>query len=451
MATTHELRLPTGHKARPDIINADDAALGDVLTVEDDGSGGKRTALKPPGTDPGVPLGTPGNLALTLSAGDGIVSPAHSTPTVIPEFDVTPTVLNLTNVGALKLVCPTLVAGPTGTKITLYGIRFDGDTPTPIGVSATGPSVPVDVVNSLSGRDWANQGDYFDVDESFQIANVHVVLMIEGGDDEGEAIFGNVQLFAVSVDADTPPDPENPGPEIPQSESLIAEWIPVSGQSIPNAIAGSGGLPPLMLGSTTGSDSDDGTFASSPPRITTTSYGSFQHQFCRYVFSAGEAAALPDGFAIFVPFRVNSGGADKFVFGIVNPLGGRVASFFFDSSRIPLGTLSTSPSTSNTVGTTTVDNGEWNLAGLVFTGSRWKIVMNGVVEGDVAVGGPLTDTSTGTYIDFGWAGTNLSFAQGPDSVDTGTARIWIASGMNFSDAELAEMYAAVKLTYTALP
>jgi len=270
-------------------------------------------------------------------------------------------------------------------------------------------------------------------------------LVSVGGDAAADPAFGSLALIGAVVSASgTPPV------DIPWTPSAFAYWALTegSGQTVANKVA-EGPTRDLVLGNSTGADTYDTTWAAGPRRMQCPALPSFEHTYCRYVFSAGEAAALQNGFAIFMPMYLNSGPGDKSVFGIVNPSGGRVAWFFYDNTagRVPSARIGGS---GTAVGTTPMANGAWHQVGLIYTGTRVKCVVNGVVEGDVAAA-TIPTTATGTYIDFGWPGTNLSFAQGPDSMDFGDPLLFVAPGIDFTDAELLAMHAWFKLTYPDLP
>lgn len=464
MATINaELRQPDGQKTRPSDINADDSTLGQALISVDDGSGGKKTAFTDlpdsSGGDPGIPTGTPGNLGpLTLSAGSGVIianTPAAATR--VADFAVVPISLNLANVGALKMECPVLAAGPSGAKIGIRGIKYAGDTPTLLGTGGVGPFVAVDTQNLIDGVLWANSGDYFDVDPAFQINNVNCELVVYGGDGATETIIGNVYIFAVSVGADVPPFPETPDPEVPDDGVLFAAWLVTegSGQFVENKIVG--GVTPrrLTLGDNTGTTTRDPTWTAGPRRLATLGFATVDHH---YAFS-DDIPSLAAGCALFFYGDITTlGGLTKYLCGVedgantdhtiqVVDVGG------VGKARAQI-TENTGGGTSRTAtGTTTIANGSKHLFGLVHNGTTLGVYVDpddGLPEATTACAAAFEVNAPPRRLVIGAGRTPTTGINGPDVWAFGDVALYVGASVP-NAAAIAELYAAFKLVYTDLP
>lgn len=451
-------------------VDRDDLEVGHIAyrITYTDGDGTEQTfegdeEIPPLGVagDPGVPLGTPGNWSHNFVPVDSgtFVLGAHG---AAAESLGTGKYRRVLVAGGYVRGQATVVVAGYVTAYLDCRVSLDGGATWE--TDLLGLRVPLRDPDGLIGSQGFVQAVGFAVavDPAF-VGEVLLDAVVVGGDDTA---VPEIQNFIVeSTSAEPPPadgEDEPITPEIPRTADLLAAWKleEGAGETIANKVAGSGGVPVLAVGSTTSAgDGHETTWATSPRRMTCPSLPSFQHTYCRYVFSAGEAAALANGFAIFLPFKPTSGPGDKFAFGIFDSTpGSRLAQFLYDNTagRVPSAqALENSGggggTTRTATGSTPINNGVWHFLGLVATGTQLKIVIDGVVEASVACGPLMPGTAGTTYIDFGWPGTNLSFTNGPDNCDWGDPYVWIATGIDFTADELLAMYLEVKTTYTDLP
>jgi len=462
MSDPSSLRRPrAGRSYDPTAIDATGATLGDYLGAVDDGSGGQRAGYLPlpvtPGdVDPGVGTGTPGNWSHNFVPVDDAGS------FVLGAHDDDPEPLGVAKL--LKFLLPGAVLRGQATvlvkgAVTAYlDFRVSPDRGATWETDLLGVRVPLrDADDEITANGFTQAiGLAIEVPAEFE-GEVLLDPVVVGGNGTD---VPEIQSFVLESTSEAPPPADGEGGPvtagIPQTGSVLAYWqlTEGGGETVANKMTGSGGAPVLAVGTTTSAgDGFEPTWATGPRRMQATSLGGFTHQLCRYAFTSGEAAALANGFAIFLPFKPTAGPGDKYAFGIFTPTGSvRIAEFLYDNtaSRVPTVLVlenSGGSGTNRTVsGTTPIDNGDWHLLGLVFTGTTLKIVVDGAVEGSTACSAAVPGIS-GTYIDFGWPGTNGSFTNGPDACDFGDPLMYVDAGIDFTDDELAGMYEEFKLTY----
>jgi hypothetical protein len=420
-----------------------------VTVTEPDGTTGTiedEIPVPPIGVDDGNEsgVGTPGNLFITMRAGPALVIDAvPAADTRHPEGDTDPVSVSLRKVRAMSAECPVLVAGPTGSLIKIRILPF---------VDAEwqdGPTIPIDAVN-LSGTDIIPQlGATFTVPEELQIDNAILDWVTTGGDDATEATIGNIYLRSTS--SATPPDPETPPPGLPTA-GLIANWELTEGsgsQVTSKAPVPSG--PTLVLGFTTGTESDarfDPSWQTGPRRLRPAGfdlvYSAFSHVANIPSYAAGSACFMYIDIA-------SLGGLPKFLMGIGNSpytyrmgIDGSNHLFVQITEDSGGGTLRTA------TGTTTISNGSQHLVGFIHDGTNLKVYVDpddGLHEGIVACAAALFDATTDLII--GGGGYPPGAGQ-PDSFDHGDVNYHIGATLP-SVVGIAELYAYRKLTYTALP
>lgn len=441
---------PIGRRYDPTTIDATGKTIGQVLTVIDDGSGGKRSSWEDndaAGGDPGVATGTPGNWSFNFvpTAGGKFVLGAHAVGVESLGTAYYRRVLNagtyvygqahVTDAGysTAYLDCRVSTNGGASWLPTLLGLKV----PLKTAKLAIGFAIPVDA--------------------GF-VGDVLLDAVVVGGN--GIAVPKIKSFVIESVSAEPPPATGEDGPiipGIPQSGNLIAEWYLTegSGLSVANKKTGSGGTPALALTSSDGGANP--TWVTSPRRINLPAHPSFQHTMLM------SPASLPDlsaGFAYFFVMKLIGNSNAKFLSALASLASiGRSRSGYITTGTagsVPGFAASMHQNTGggggtiiSAVGSTAFALGNYYMLGLIATGTRLKLVVNGVVEANVACGPLLSAANEQLHI--GWPSNNLSFAVGPDDCDAGDPLFYAAAGIDFTAGELLSLYEQYKLIYTALP
>jgi hypothetical protein len=212
-------RPPNGARYDPNSLDAHARTAGDILTVVDDGTGGKRSAW----TDAadvtgGNSSGTPGNAVLpfVVESGDGpLVLGAHGTdPELIPCGRIR---RNLTATGFLRGQCDVIAAGALTSYVDLGYSLDNGDTI----AGYIGLRVPLKEARHAVGFAVA-------VPEG-AVGDVLLIAVVAGGNDSA---VPEIQNFIVDATSSTPPtadgeddpvDTEDPG-DLPEGELGTIIW-----------------------------------------------------------------------------------------------------------------------------------------------------------------------------------------------------------------------------------
>jgi hypothetical protein len=340
-----------------------------------------------------------------------------------------------------------LVAGPTDVKVALRAIRFVGGVWTYLNASGSGPHVVCDATNESDGVLLPVVGDWFTIDAEWWVDNVFVEWVTVDGDDATPLVIGNIYIDCRTSAA--PPASETPTPGIPAS--VYAYWALTegSGQSVANKSPGVAVLP-LQLGSTAGVDGNDPTWQTGPRRLemgggTTTkdlvyALGIPSVAAGSALFFYGQIDAL--GTAVKYLCAIDGGGVDDHQITVSNTTG--LASVYISEN--------TGGGTNRTAtGTTVLNNGEEHVFGFVHDGSTLKLYIDpidGLEEASVACA--AAQEPGGRNLILGSGGNPPAADNGPDNFDLGDSAFWAGATVP-TPAEIAELYAAFKLTYTGLP
>jgi hypothetical protein len=418
------------------------------------GTPGGGTPVTPgPLPDPGgVVTGAPGNFSLTIVGGPALViDPVPAVATRPPEWDVSPKAHNFKNVKSIRVQVPVLSAGPADSRVAVRALLFDGGAWRYFNTIESAPWAPIDAVIEADGVILPSTGAWFTLDPALQVENVILEPVTVGGDDASPATLGNVYVDCSSILM--PPSGELATPEIP-TDGLIAYWelTEGSGSSVASKDPAPSG-PSLTLGFTTGTESDprfDPSWQTGPRRLRPAGfdlvYSAFSHLANIPSYAAGSACFMYVDVTTF-------GGLAKFFMGTGNsPYVYRMGVDGSNKLFAQITEDSGGTPTRTATGTTTISNGSKHLVGFIHDGTNLKVYVDpvdGLPEGTVACAAALFDATTDLIIG---GGAYPPGAGQPDNFDHGD--VVYASGAavaNLTPDKIAELYAKMKLTYTALP
>lgn len=456
MTTPRVIELPeddaTVERLYEHAIDADDASVGQVYTVEDDPdhAGHKRAAFKDSGTDPGIPTGTPANLTIVLGAFglELIISAVPAATTRVAEGDTGPRSVNFGSVGAIRVQVPVIAAGPAGSKVVVRGLPYVGADWVEL------CEVPIDAVLDSDGDVLSVPGDWTAIDPSCAIDNLQIDWAVSGGDDATEAIIGVVQVDTLSVADDVPPPSDTPGPEIP-TDGMVAEWLftETSGQICANKIVG-GVTADLVFGATTSTETDaDPVRETSPRRLRfeSTAFGT-NYRFAQCAFAS---ALVSSGAAIVLYVDMTTlGGLPKYLCGLRTTGGSGINDHYIRinaSNKVEVLVTQASGTTDKVAtSTTSITNGTKHLVALCHDGTNVMVGIDGVWEDTEPCSAAADNAARTLYIGTGSAPpTSIG---GPDTWRAGDVRFYAGSAGAIAVRDnFEEIAAAYRLIYTDIP
>ena len=382
---------------------------------------------------------------LTLHAGPELVitEPAVG-PVRVDEANTDVITINIAGYKKFRFQCPVQVSSvPEGTRLAFRGLRFLNGEWEYLTAATEAPYLPLhEVITNGDGAILPVISDWFVIDAAMDIDSLTLEWVVYGGDGTGEVIIGNIY---VELSADPrPPTTTIPDPEAPTG-SLFADWNPTeSAGGVVTAKNLDPGDRDLLLGTATATPE----WIASPPGLRMRTLLFESDDYAHYMGTPDLSA----GSSVFLYVKLWSlGSATKYLCGVEGAVTTDHHLFIAVGTRAisariteDSGGAGGTPKTATS--TTTFEDGEEHTLCFTHDATNLKLYVDGVLEATT----PCALALEGGTREFVLGGGKIppSDRLTPDDATFGRCRFYTGA---LTAAEVVEMHALYKLTYTGLP